>query len=133
MRNEQEMYNLIMSIARSDERVRAVILNGSRANPNAQPDIFQDFDIVYIVTDIASFRHDLDWHKQFGESMIMQRPDEMQEPPLGDDSHYTYLMQFADGNRIDLTLYPIEKFAQYQADSLSVLLLGDLPTCFGGW
>lgn len=123
MRSEQEMYELILGIAKSDERVRAVIMNGSRANPNAVPGIFQDFDIVYVVTDVASFKNDPDWHRQFGELMIMQRPDDMQEPSPNGDGSYAYLMQFADGNRIDLTLYPVEKLDQYQVDSLSVLLL----------
>lgn len=30
MRTEQEMFNLILNIAEKDERIRAVILNGSR-------------------------------------------------------------------------------------------------------
>ena len=34
MRTEKEMYGLIISIAQSDERIRAVYLNGSRTNPN---------------------------------------------------------------------------------------------------
>ena len=38
MRSEKEMYDLILGFARSDERVRGVILNGSRANPNAPRD-----------------------------------------------------------------------------------------------
>ena len=35
MRSEQEMLDLILSIARRDDRIRVVIMNGSRANPNA--------------------------------------------------------------------------------------------------
>ena len=35
MRSEQEMFDLILSFAKEEERVRAVVLNGSRANPNA--------------------------------------------------------------------------------------------------
>lgn len=35
MRSEEEMFELIIATARQDERIRAVILNGSRANPNA--------------------------------------------------------------------------------------------------
>ena len=38
MRSEREMYDLILGFARSDERVRGGILNGSRANPNAPRD-----------------------------------------------------------------------------------------------
>lgn len=54
------MLNLILDTARADERIRAVILSGSSANPNAPHDRFQDFDIVYIVTDVAPFWHNLD-------------------------------------------------------------------------
>ena len=49
MRSEQEMLELIVDTAKRDGRIRAVIMNGSRANPNAPQDIFRDFDIVYIV------------------------------------------------------------------------------------
>jgi len=123
MRSEQEMYELILNTARNDDRIRAVILNGSRANPHAPRDIFQDFDIVYVVTDVSSFRMDTDWIKRFGELVIMQMPDCMQDPPPSDDGSFGYLMQFADDNRIDLTLYPIEKLDELGRDSLSVLLL----------
>ena len=35
MRSEEEMLTLIIETAREDERIRAVIMNGSRAKPNA--------------------------------------------------------------------------------------------------
>jgi len=123
MRNEQNMYELILSTAQSDNRIRAVIMNGSRANPNAPRDIFQDYDIVYIVTDVSSFKKDADWIDCFGELMVIQLPDDMGDPKQEDDNNYAYLMQFADGNRIDLTLYPIEKLNELERDSLSVLFL----------
>ncbi|WP_431602538.1 aminoglycoside 6-adenylyltransferase [Ruminiclostridium papyrosolvens] len=34
MRTEQEMFDLILDVAKADERIRAVYMNGSRANPN---------------------------------------------------------------------------------------------------
>ncbi len=123
MRSEQEMFDLILNTARKDERIRAVIMNGSRANPNAPRDIFQDFDIVFVVTAVTPFRHNPNWIDQFGKMMILQTPDEMDEPPAGDEDRFAYLMQFADGNRIDLTLFPIAKLNQLGKDSLSVLLL----------
>lgn len=133
MRSEQEMYDLIVQIARADERIRAVMLNGSRANPRAKRDFFQDFDIVYFVRAVAPFKTEPGWIDRFGERMILQLPDEM-----GDAAHthrygYSYLMQFTDGNRIDLTLFPVEHLAALPADSLSVVLfdkdglLGQLP------
>lgn len=49
MRSEKEMFDLILDIAKGDDRIRAVYMNGSRTNQNAIPDIFQDYDIVYVV------------------------------------------------------------------------------------
>ena len=46
MRSEKEMYDLILGYAKAHDDIRAVILNGSRANPNRKPDPFNDFDIV---------------------------------------------------------------------------------------
>ncbi len=130
MRTEKEMLDLIVSTARKDDRVRAVIMNGSRVNPNAPKDFFQDYDVVYLVTEKASFLADPSWIKVFGELMILQLPDEMSDPPPEGKDYYAYLMQFADGNRIDLTLYPVEKLGLLGDDSLTLTLLdkdGILP------
>jgi len=117
MHSESEMLKLILEAARSDARVRAVMLNGSRANPSVPKDIFQDFDIVYLVAELDSFKADPGWIDRFGERMVMQLPNDFGDTPPPDS--YAYLMQFADGNRIDLTL----KIGRFDPDSLSVLLL----------
>jgi len=123
MRSEQQMMALIMDTARNDERIRAVMMNGSRVNPSAKRDIFQDFDIVYFVTDVGSFTSDHSWVKRFGEMMIMQLPEAMGDPPPMKNGHFAYLMQFMDGNRIDLTLWPLAKLDSFHIESLSVMLL----------
>ena len=41
MRTEQEMYDLIINMAKEYERIRAVYMNGSRTNVNAPKDIFR--------------------------------------------------------------------------------------------
>ena len=71
-RSEQEMFDEILSFAREDERVRAVWMNGSRANPNAPRDGWQDFDIVFAVTDMDSFLADDSWVDRFGERVMTQ-------------------------------------------------------------
>ncbi|MBN2007461.1 MAG: aminoglycoside 6-adenylyltransferase [Anaerolineae bacterium] len=123
MRSEQEMLDLILETARQDARIRAVVMNGSRVNPDAPKDFFQDFDIVYIVHDVAPFWKNLEWVKRFGELMIMQMPEDMKYLPPDGDGHFTYLMQFADGNRIDLSFDTPAMFESLKDDSLSVLLL----------
>jgi aminoglycoside 6-adenylyltransferase len=131
MRSEREMLDLIIKTARNDERVRAVVMNGSRVNPKAPKDFFQDYDVVYLVTEKESFLADPGWIKVFGELMILQLPDEMSDPPPeGRSLYYGYLMQFADGNRIDLSLFPVDKVDQLEEDSLTLTLLdkdGVLP------
>lgn len=123
MRSEQEMLDLILDTARDDDRIRAVILNGSRANPHAPRDIFQDFDIVYLVTDPLPFKNNYEWIKCFGELMILQEPDDMGDPSPSRDSSFAYLMQFTDGNRIDLTICSLARRQERTQDSLGVLLL----------
>ena len=123
MRSENEMLRLIVDTPRCDDRIRAVILNGSRANPNARRDIFQDFDLVYLVTGDAPFREDHTWIKRFGETMIVQMPEAMEDPPPDNAGSFAYLMQFADGNRIDLGLFPVARLSELERDSLSFLLL----------
>ena len=86
-------------------------------------DIFQDYDIVYVVTEMAPFVHNLAWIQRFGEMMVMQLPDEMGEDRDRPSVSYAYLMQFMDGNRIDLTIFPLAHLPQMARDSLSVLLL----------
>lgn len=125
MRNEQQMLDLILETARSDDRIRAVVMNGSRANPNAPRDIFQDFDIVYIVTDVEPYRKNLGWIKRFGGMMILQMPEDMQDPPADNGGYFVYLMQFMDGNRIDLGIFTLAQWQEHgdHRDSLSVLLM----------
>lgn len=127
MRSEKEMYDLILDIAKRDERIRAVYMNGSRANPNIKKDIFQDYDIVYVVTETKIFIEDKKWTSNFGEPIIFQEPDKldkMQGINIDFNNGYTYLMQFTDGNRIDLHLQPINMLTEeYNKDKLVVQLL----------
>ncbi|MHC2833751.1 aminoglycoside 6-adenylyltransferase [Bacillus sp. F9_6S_D1_P_5] len=129
MRTEKEMIDLIMNTAKEDERIRVVIMNGSRVNPNVKKDCFQDYDIIYVVEDIRSFTSNHNWICRFGEIMIVQMPEEMSLVPADADGKFPYLMQFIDGNRIDLTLVPLDLIDIFVGqDSLSELLL-DKDNC----
>jgi aminoglycoside 6-adenylyltransferase len=123
MRSETEMLDLILNVAQKDEAIRAVIMNGSRVNPHAKKDPFQDFDIVYFVRDVEPYKRNRTFMKPFGELMILQTPEDMGDPPPENDGHYTYLMQFLDGNRIDLSFDSLENLNASVADSLTVVLL----------
>lgn len=108
MRNEKEMMDLILGVAEKDERIRGVYMTGSRTNPNAPKDVFQDYDIVYIVRETGSFREDREWIDVFGRRLYMQYPDDRPEPGTDIGQCYGYLMQLADGNRLDLHVVTLE-------------------------
>jgi aminoglycoside 6-adenylyltransferase len=123
MRSDKEILDLLLNFAIKEDDIRAVIMNGSRVNPHIKKDPFQDFDVVYLVRDVQPFKRNMEVVGYFGDLMILQTPEDMVEPPPEDDGHYTYLMQFMDGNRIDLSFYSLEFGDECVKDSLSLVLL----------
>lgn len=102
MRTEQEIMDLILDVAKADERIRAVLLVGSRADSEAPKDIYQDYDITYFVEDISPFYNNPAWvEERFGRPLIMQMPEAMRNP-IG-DGNFNYMMIYPDGVRIDLS------------------------------
>lgn len=125
MRTEAEMYELILQTAKQDERIRAVYMNGSRTNSNAPEDIFQDYDIVYVVEDTWSFIEDKAWIDRFGERLFMQYPDENPNFPADKENFYGWLIQFCDGNRLDLHVESIPHAKEHILDDKLCKILLD--------
>ncbi len=126
MRSSEEIKRLIIDVAKNDDRIRAILLNGSRANDKISPDKYQDFDIVYIVNDIENLISDRQWTSIFGEKLIWQLPNQMVVGKKGGEKGRTFalLMLLTDGNRIDVTLLPKNEIrANYNADSLTIVWL----------
>ena len=104
MKSEIKIVNKILQISKNLS-ISAIALSGSRTNPQASKDEFQDYDVVYIVDDLEELISDLSWLDQFGKRIIEQ------EVTLG--HRRLYLMLFEDGNRIDLTLCPKEYIQEW--------------------
>lgn len=90
--------DLILGVAQRDERIRAVYMTGSRANPDAPKDIFQDYDVVYVVEETASLIREKNWIRVFGDLLMLQEPDKNDKLDVNVDfdRSYAYLMLFAD-------------------------------------
>lgn len=116
MRTETEMFDVILQTAKVLQ-VDAVAMSGSRTNPKAPKDEFQDYDVVYIVEDLDGLIADLSWLDQFGKRIIEQ------EVTLG--HRRLYLMFFEDGNRIDITLCPKEHINEWVASEADYTVLVD--------
>jgi aminoglycoside 6-adenylyltransferase len=128
--SEQQIMGKILEVASSNDRIRAVLLTGSRADPNIAKDSFQDFDITYIVTELEPFVNNKHWIDVFGERLILQLPEEM---TIGerDKNAFHFLMLFKDGKRIDLTLFPLDKtITKFTKESLAKVLM-DKDELFG--
>ena len=123
MRTEKEMFQLILQIAKEDDRIRAVYMNGSRTNPNVEKDIFQDYDIVYVVKETKTFIENKEWINQFGKRLYMQYPEDT-DSEEHKEKCYGWLIQFEDGNRLDLHIHA-EDYAKGDIvkDKLCTILL----------
>ncbi len=124
MRTEEEMMKLLYQTAAENERIRAMLLEGSRTNPQAPPDILQDYDIAYLVTDMQWFLDRPQWIDVFGPRMILQTPENMAMFPPHME-WFSYLMILCDGVKIDLTLAPVERAREYIPEDGLVEILMD--------
>jgi len=116
MRTETEMFDVILQTAKLLQ-VDAVAMSGSRTNPKAPEDEFQDYDLVYVVDNLDNLTSDLAWLDQFGTRIIEQHNI------LGNRS--LYLMLFEDGNRIDLTLCPKDHIIEWVDSEAGFTVLVD--------
>ena len=116
MRTETEMFDVILQTAKALQ-VDAVAMSGSRTNPNAPRDEFQDYDVVYIVEDLDALVADLAWLERFGKRIIKQH--------VLLDHRRLYLMLFEDGNRIDLTLCSKDHIKEWVDSEADFTVLDD--------
>ncbi|MFC4598413.1 aminoglycoside 6-adenylyltransferase [Cohnella hongkongensis] len=130
MRSEREMMELFLDYARGCERIRAVTLEGSRTNPNAPRDVFQDYDISYHVTDMDFFIGNPSWIDRFGERLLLQTPEDMAMFPSELGRRFSYLMLFKDGNKADLTLIPLDEAEAYRREDRLIQVLLDKDGVF---
>ena len=120
-RSEAQMLRLILQTAKTLQ-VEAVAMSGSRTNPKAPKDEFQDYDVVYVVDDLDNLTSDLSWLDQFGTRIIEQHN------VLG--NRRLYLMLFEDRNRIDLTLCPTEYIQEWVDSEAGFTVLEDKKGLF---
>ncbi|RSI68832.1 Aminoglycoside 6-adenylyltransferase [Streptococcus oralis] len=120
-RSQEQMLRLILQTAKTLQ-VEAVAMSGSRTNPKAPKDEFQDYDVVYVVDDLDNLTSDLAWLDRFGTRIIEQHNVL--------DHRHLYLMLFEDGNRIDLTLCPKDHIQEWVDSEAGFTVLEDKKGLF---
>lgn len=90
--------------AESTATVRPVILESSRAIPEAPRDALTDYDVSFLVTDPATWQAPGDWARALGEPLLRVR-DIVTVDGLPVQKG---MPLFADGAKIDCSFWPVE-------------------------
>jgi aminoglycoside 6-adenylyltransferase len=100
-----EVIERLLKWAEARQDIRAVLLTSTRANPQIALDAFSDYDIILLVREIRPFLEDESWLEEYGEVLTVYRDPVQRDYGLEKFAHIT---QYADGTKIDYTVYPVE-------------------------
>lgn len=102
--DESEVLRRVLRWAAGEATVRAVILESSRAIPNAPRDALIDYDVSFLVTDPATWQAPGDWVRALGEPLLRVRDVvEVDGLPVQND-----MLLFADGVKVDCSFWSVE-------------------------
>ena len=104
---QDSVINKLIQWAEGRDAIRAMLLTSTRAIPNAPMDIFSDYDVVLIVEDIHPFFEDRSWLEDFGEVLVVYWDPIYPDPDYGVEKSAN-VTQYADGLKIDFTLWSVE-------------------------
>lgn len=99
----------VVQWARVRTGIRAVLLTSTRAIPNASVDALSDYDVVLVVQDIGPLLADRTWINDFGEVLIVYW-DPVHTDGVFDIDQCANVTQYADGLKVDFTLWPVALF-----------------------
>lgn len=121
MNKHEQLLEKVIKLAKDNIHIRVLEMNGSRVNPNIEPDDYQDFDMVFYVDNYLSFIQDESWLNVFGKPLLTQTTKGQRD---GDaNQSFIYMMQFENGTRLDLSICDVQYILNEERDSLSKILI----------
>jgi aminoglycoside 6-adenylyltransferase len=102
-----EVINKLVPWAEGQEIIRAMLLTSTRAIPGAPLDALSDYDVVLVVQDIHPFFEDRSWLEDFGDVLVVYWDPIHHDPDHGLEM-VANVTQYADGLKIDFTIWPVE-------------------------
>jgi len=106
-----EVIDKLIQWAEQQAAVRAMLLTSTRAIPNASVDLLSDYDIILVVPDIRPFFTDRRWLADFGQVLVAYW-DPIHRTPGYNSEQFGNVIQYADGLKIDFTLWPVTLLRQ---------------------
>jgi aminoglycoside 6-adenylyltransferase len=98
-----DVIDRLVQWAKNQPRVRAMVLESSRASDRASVDILSDYDILLVVGDTRPFSRDETWLQDFGKILVLFR-DKGRTQEL---TTYNRLVLYEDGTKIDYIVWPV--------------------------
>jgi ABC-type multidrug transport system fused ATPase/permease subunit len=102
---ERAVIKRLIHWAEKHDSIRAMLLYGSRANPEAVVDIFSDYDVLLAVSNVRRFYTDDRWLNDFGRVLVVFRN------PIGFHhgfESFGFITHYVDGVKVDYGFYPVE-------------------------
>ena len=104
---QDEVFEKLIQWAEQKSSIRAMLLTSTRAVPGATVDFLSDYDVILIVEDIHPFYENRSWLEDFGEVLVVYWDPIFPDPKYGNEKTAN-VTQYADGLKIDFTLWPVE-------------------------
>ena len=101
---EAEVIDRLVRCAGDAAQVRALLLTGSRANPDAPVDELSDYDVVVVVPDARAFDADETWFHEYGRPLVSFRDQRVRS---GVETR-TRLVVYEDGTKVDYQVWPVD-------------------------
>jgi aminoglycoside 6-adenylyltransferase len=92
LRSEASVLHHVVGWAAAHPLIRGLVLESSRAAPQAVLDRFSDYDLLLVVSDLQPFADDTQWLNDFGSPLVTFRDA---RPVLGIQT-YSRLVLYAD-------------------------------------
>ena len=103
--------------AQARESIRTVILTSTRAVAGASVDALSDYDVILVVRDIRPYVTERSWLDDFGEVLVAYWDPVQPDPIFGIDKCGN-VVQYAQGLKIDFSLWPVGLFQKIAAAAL---------------
>ena len=112
MIQENPLLQRFVRWGQEQQTVRAMLLTGSRANPNASADAWSDYDLVLVVEDVRPFFEDRAWLQGFGRVLVAYWDPIQPVPDFTDLEQVGNVVLFQDGLKIDFNVCRIAAAAR---------------------
>jgi aminoglycoside 6-adenylyltransferase len=112
MIQEDPIIQRLIRWGQEHKAIRAMLLTGSRVNPNASADAWSDYDVILVVEDVHPFFVDRAWLQDFGQVLVAYWDPIHPAPDFVGIEQVGNVVLFQDGLKIDFILWPVESLQQ---------------------